>query len=178
MLQDVAVLTGGQVISEEVGFKIEKVVLKEIGQAKRVVIDKDNTTIVDGAGKQADIQGRIKAIKQQIETTTSDYDKEKLQERLAKLAVGFAFINFCAATETDHCESCTTHRSSRSTVGFATATLELSNRSSAASIPASAVSQGSGARKAVASVLARGSSADPAKASRNASSSRATGVKP
>ncbi len=101
MLQDVAVLTGGQVISEEVGFKLENVVLKDLGQAKRVVIDKDNTTIVDGAGKQADIQGRIKAIKQQVETTTSDYDKEKLQERLAKLAGGVAVINVGAATETE-----------------------------------------------------------------------------
>ncbi|HET6342190.1 MAG TPA: chaperonin GroEL [Gemmatimonadota bacterium] len=101
MLQDIAVLTGGQVISEEVGFKLENVVLKDLGQAKRVVIDKDNTTIVDGAGKQADIQGRIKAIKQQVETTTSDYDKEKLQERLAKLAGGVAVINVGAATETE-----------------------------------------------------------------------------
>jgi chaperonin GroEL len=101
MLQDIAVLTGGQVISEEVGFKLENVVLKDLGQAKRVVIDKDNTTIVDGGGKQADIQGRIKAIKQQVETTTSDYDKEKLQERLAKLAGGVAVINVGAATETE-----------------------------------------------------------------------------
>jgi chaperonin GroEL len=101
MLQDIAVLTGGQVVSEEVGFKLENVVLKDLGQAKRVVIDKDNTTLVDGAGKQADIQGRIKAIKQQIETTTSDYDKEKLQERLAKLAGGVAVINVGAATETE-----------------------------------------------------------------------------
>ncbi|HET9581706.1 MAG TPA: chaperonin GroEL [Gemmatimonadota bacterium] len=101
MLQDIAVLTGGQVISEEVGFKLENVVLKDLGQAKRIVIDKDNTTIVDGAGKQADIQGRIKAIKQQVETTTSDYDKEKLQERLAKLAGGVAVINVGAATETE-----------------------------------------------------------------------------
>ncbi|HET6360496.1 MAG TPA: chaperonin GroEL [Gemmatimonadota bacterium] len=101
MLQDIAVLTGGQVISEEVGFKLENVVLKDLGRAKRVVIDKDNTTIVDGAGKSDDIQGRIKAIKQQIETTTSDYDKEKLQERLAKLSGGVAVINVGAATETE-----------------------------------------------------------------------------
>ncbi|MGH7571573.1 MAG: chaperonin GroEL [Gemmatimonadota bacterium] len=101
MLQDISVLTGGQVISEEVGFKLENVVLKDLGQAKRIVIDKDNTTIVDGAGKAADIQGRIKAIKQQVETTTSDYDKEKLQERLAKLAGGVAVINVGAATETE-----------------------------------------------------------------------------
>ncbi len=101
MLQDIAVLTGGQVISEEVGFKLENVVLKDLGRAKRVVIDKDNTTIVDGAGKADDIQGRIKAIKQQVETTTSDYDKEKLQERLAKLSGGVAVINVGAATETE-----------------------------------------------------------------------------
>jgi chaperonin GroEL len=101
MLQDIAVLTGGQVISEEVGFKLENVVLKDLGRAKRVVIDKDNTTIVDGAGKADDIQGRIKAIKQQIENTTSDYDKEKLQERLAKLSGGVAVINVGAATETE-----------------------------------------------------------------------------
>jgi chaperonin GroEL len=101
MLEDVAVLTGGRVISEEVGFKLENVVLKDLGRAKRVVIDKDNTTIIDGAGKSDDIQGRIKAIKQQIETTTSDYDKEKLQERLAKLSGGVAVINVGAATETE-----------------------------------------------------------------------------
>jgi len=101
MLQDVAVLTGGQVVSEEVGFKLENVVLKDLGRAKRVVIDKDTTTIVDGGGKADDIQGRIKAIKQQIETTTSDYDREKLQERLAKLSGGVAVINVGAATETE-----------------------------------------------------------------------------
>ncbi|CAN5876582.1 chaperonin GroEL [soil metagenome] len=101
MLEDVAVLTGGKVISEEVGFKLENVVLKDLGRAKRVVIDKDNTTIIDGAGKSDDIQGRIKAIKQQIENTTSDYDKEKLQERLAKLSGGVAVINVGAATETE-----------------------------------------------------------------------------
>src|SRR5688572_25834944 len=101
MLQDIAVLTGGQVISEEVGFKLENVVLKDLGRAKRVVIDKDNTTIIDGAGKSDEIQGRIKALKQQIETTTSDYDREKLQERLAKLSGGVAVINVGAATETE-----------------------------------------------------------------------------
>jgi len=101
MLQDIATLTGGQVVSEEVGFKLENVTIKDLGQAKRVTIDKDNTTIVDGAGKAADIQGRIKAIKQQIETTTSDYDREKLQERLAKLSGGVAVINVGAATETE-----------------------------------------------------------------------------
>jgi chaperonin GroEL len=101
MLEDIATLTGGRVISEEVGFKLENVVLKDLGKAKRIVIDKDNTTIVDGGGKADDIQGRIKAIKQQIETTTSDYDKEKLQERLAKLSGGVAVINVGAATETE-----------------------------------------------------------------------------
>ncbi len=101
MLEDIATLTGGKVISEEVGFKLENVVLKDLGQAKRVVIDKDNTTIVDGAGKQADIKGRINSIKQQIEATTSDYDREKLQERLAKLAGGVAVISVGAATETE-----------------------------------------------------------------------------
>jgi chaperonin GroEL len=101
MLQDVATLAGGQVISEEVGLKLENVTLKDLGRAKRVTIDKDNTTIVDGAGKADEIQGRIKAIKQQIETTTSDYDREKLQERLAKLAGGVAVINVGAATETE-----------------------------------------------------------------------------
>jgi chaperonin GroEL len=101
MLDDIATLTGGKVISEEVGFKLENAVLSDLGRAKRVVVDKDNTTIVDGAGKRADIEGRIKQIRQQIETTTSDYDKEKLQERLAKLAGGVAIINVGAATETE-----------------------------------------------------------------------------
>jgi chaperonin GroEL len=101
MLQDIAVLTGGNVISEEVGFKLENAVLSDLGRAKRIVIDKDNTTIVDGAGKRADIEGRIKQLRQQVETTTSDYDKEKLQERLAKLAGGVAVINVGAATETE-----------------------------------------------------------------------------
>ncbi len=101
MLEDIATLTGGKVISEEVGFKLENVVLKDLGQAKRVVIDKDNTTIIDGAGKPADIKGRVNSIKQQIENTTSDYDREKLQERLAKLAGGVAVISVGAATETE-----------------------------------------------------------------------------
>ncbi|HUP19051.1 MAG TPA: chaperonin GroEL [Gemmatimonadota bacterium] len=101
MLEDIAVLTGGQVISEEVGLKLENVVLKDLGRAKRIVIDKDTTTIVDGAGKADQIQGRIKALKQQIETTTSDYDREKLQERLAKLSGGVAVIHVGAATETE-----------------------------------------------------------------------------
>jgi chaperonin GroEL len=101
MLQDVAVLTAGKVISEEVGFKLENTVLGDLGRAKRIVIDKDNTTLVDGAGKDKDIQGRISEIKVAIDKSTSDYDKEKLQERLAKLAGGVAVINVGAATETE-----------------------------------------------------------------------------
>jgi chaperonin GroEL len=101
MLQDIAILTGGQVISEEVGFKLENAVLNDLGRAKRVIVDKDNTTIVDGAGKPDAIQGRIKEIKAAIEKSTSDYDREKLQERLAKLAGGVAVINVGAATETE-----------------------------------------------------------------------------
>ncbi|HEX9611549.1 MAG TPA: chaperonin GroEL [Gemmatimonadales bacterium] len=101
MLRDIATLTNGQVISEEVGFKLENVVLNDLGQAKRLVVDKDNTTIVSGKGKKEAIQGRINEIKAQIEKSTSDYDKEKLQERLAKLAGGVAVINVGAATETE-----------------------------------------------------------------------------
>ena len=101
MLQDIAILTGGQVISEEVGFKLENAVISDLGRAKRIVIDKDNTTIIDGAGEDAKIQGRIKEIRAAIDKTTSDYDKEKLQERLAKLAGGVAVINVGAATETE-----------------------------------------------------------------------------
>ncbi len=101
MLRDVAVLTGGKVISEEVGFKLENTVLSDLGKAKRIVIDKDNTTIVDGAGKRAEIDGRIGEIRAAIDKSTSDYDKEKLQERLAKLAGGVAIINVGAATETE-----------------------------------------------------------------------------
>jgi chaperonin GroEL len=101
ILRDVAVLTGGQVISEEVGFKLENVTLNDLGRAKRVVIDKDNTTIVDGKGKPADIQGRISEIRSAVEKSTSDYDREKLQERLAKLSGGVAIINVGAATETE-----------------------------------------------------------------------------
>ncbi len=101
MLRDVAVLTGGKVISEEVGFKLENTVLSDLGKAKRVVVDKDNTTVVDGGGKHAEIDGRIGEIRAQIEKSTSDYDKEKLQERLAKLAGGVAIINVGAATETE-----------------------------------------------------------------------------
>ena len=101
MLQDVATLTAGQVISDEVGFKLENAVLSDLGRAKRIVIDKDNTTLIDGAGTQDSIQGRIKEIRGSIEKSTSDYDKEKLQERLAKLAGGVAVINVGAATEAE-----------------------------------------------------------------------------
>ena len=101
MLQDIAVLTGGQVISEEVGFKLENTVLSDLGAAKRVVIDKDDTTIVDGAGQKDKIQGRIEEIKVAIDKSTSDYDREKLHERLAKLSGGVAVINVGAATETE-----------------------------------------------------------------------------
>jgi chaperonin GroEL len=99
MLQDIAVLTGGQVISEDLGIKLENVTLDMLGRAKKVVITKDDTTIVDGAGKKADIVARVAQIKQQIEDTTSDYDREKLQERLAKLAGGVAVIKVGGATE-------------------------------------------------------------------------------
>ena len=101
MLQDISVLTGGQVISEEVGFKLENAVLSDLGSAKRVVIDKDNTTVIDGAGEADNIHGRIEEIKVAIDKSTSDYDREKLQERLAKLAGGVAVINVGAATETE-----------------------------------------------------------------------------
>jgi len=101
MLQDIAVLTGGNVISEEVGFKLENAVLNDLGSAKRIVIDKDDTIIVDGAGKRDAIQGRIGELKAAIDKSTSDYDSEKLQERLAKLAGGVAVINVGAATETE-----------------------------------------------------------------------------
>ena len=101
MLEDIAVLTGGKVISEELGFKLENTVISDLGNCKKIVVDKENTTIVEGAGKQAEIKGRIEQIKRQIDDTTSDYDKEKLQERLAKLAGGVAVINVGAATETE-----------------------------------------------------------------------------
>ncbi|MCL7977053.1 MAG: chaperonin GroEL [marine benthic group bacterium] len=101
MLQDIAVLTGGQVISEELGFKLENAVVSDLGSAKRVVVDKDDTTIVDGAGDHDAIKGRISEIRVAIDKTTSDYDQEKLQERLAKLAGGVAVINVGAATETE-----------------------------------------------------------------------------
>jgi chaperonin GroEL len=101
MLQDISVLTGGQVISEEVGFKLENAVLTDLGRAKRIVVDKDNTTIIDGAGTDDQIQGRVKEIRAAVEKSTSDYDKEKLQERLAKLSGGVAVINVGAATEAE-----------------------------------------------------------------------------
>jgi len=101
MLEDIAILTGGKLITEDLGIKLENVKIDDLGRAKRVTVDKDNTTIVEGAGKTADIQGRIALIKKQIEDTTSDYDREKLQERLAKLAGGVAVINVGAATETE-----------------------------------------------------------------------------
>ncbi|MBK9314379.1 MAG: chaperonin GroEL [Acidobacteria bacterium] len=99
MLEDIAILTGGQVITEDLGIKLENVELKDLGSAKRVVIDKDNTTIIEGAGRKGDLQGRIATIRRQVEDTTSDYDREKLQERLAKLAGGVAVIKVGAATE-------------------------------------------------------------------------------
>ena len=101
MLKDIAVLTGGQAITEDLGLKLESVTLKDLGRAKRITIDKDNTTIVEGAGKKADIEGRVKQIRTQIEDTTSDYDREKLQERLAKLVGGVAVVKVGAATESE-----------------------------------------------------------------------------
>src|SRR6266480_2378004 len=101
MLQDIAILTGAQAISEDLGIKLDKVTISMLGRAKKVMIEKENTTIVNGAGKKSDIEGRIKQIKAQIEETTSDYDKEKLQERLAKLAGGVAVIRVGGATETE-----------------------------------------------------------------------------
>ena len=99
MLEDIAILTGGKVIAEELGIKLENVTLQDLGRAKRIVVDKDNTTIIDGAGKKSEIEGRIKQIRAQIEETTSDYDREKLQERLAKLVGGVAVVRVGAATE-------------------------------------------------------------------------------
>src|SRR3982750_4804171 len=100
-LEDIAILTGGKVISEDLGIKLENVQMTDLGRAKKITIDKDNTTIVEGAGKQSDIEGRVKTIRAQIEDTTSDYDREKLQERLAKLVGGVAVIKVGAATETE-----------------------------------------------------------------------------
>jgi len=101
MLEDIAILTGGKAITEDLGIKLENVKLEDLGRAKKVTIDKDNTTIVEGAGKASEIEGRVKQIRQQIDITTSDYDKEKLQERLAKLVGGVAVIKVGAATETE-----------------------------------------------------------------------------
>lgn len=99
MLEDIATLTGGKLVAEELGIKLESIEVKDLGRAKRITVDKENTTIVDGAGKKADIEGRVKQIRAQIEETSSDYDKEKLQERLAKLVGGVAVINVGASTE-------------------------------------------------------------------------------
>jgi chaperonin GroEL len=101
MLEDISILTGGTAVMEETGAKLEGIKLEELGRAKRVTVDKDTTTIVDGAGSQKNIEGRIKQLRVQIEETTSDYDREKLQERLAKLAGGVAIIRVGAATETE-----------------------------------------------------------------------------
>ena len=101
MLEDIAILTGGKMISEDMGYKLENVKIEDLGRAKKITIDKDNTTIIDGAGKRADLEGRVKQIRAQIEETTSDYDREKLQERLAKLVGGVAVIKVGAATETE-----------------------------------------------------------------------------
>ncbi|MBI4508792.1 MAG: chaperonin GroEL [Deltaproteobacteria bacterium] len=101
MLKDIAILTGGQAITEDLGLKLESLTLKDLGRAKRVTVDKDNSTVVDGAGKKADIEGRVKQIRAQVEETTSDYDREKLQERLAKLVGGVAVIKVGAATEVE-----------------------------------------------------------------------------
>ena len=101
MLEDIAVLTGGHAITEDLGIKLENVKIEDLGKAKKITIDKDNTTIVEGSGKAGDIEGRVKQIRQQIDITTSDYDREKLQERLAKLVGGVAVIKVGAATETE-----------------------------------------------------------------------------
>ena len=101
MLEDIAILTGGKVISEDLGIKLENVKLEDLGKAKKITIDKDNTTIVEGAGKASDIEGRVKTLRAQIDETSSDYDREKLQERLAKLVGGVAVIRVGAATETE-----------------------------------------------------------------------------
>jgi chaperonin GroEL len=101
MLEDIAILTGGKLIAEELGIKLDNITLQDLGRAKRIVVDKDNTTIVDGAGKKSDLEGRIKQIRAQIDETTSDYDREKLQERLARLAGGVAVIKVGAATEVE-----------------------------------------------------------------------------
>jgi chaperonin GroEL len=101
MLEDIAILTGGRCITEDLGIKLENLQIDDLGKAKSVAVDKENTTVVEGGGKPSEIQGRINQIRRQIEETTSDYDREKLQERLAKLAGGVAVINVGAATETE-----------------------------------------------------------------------------
>jgi chaperonin GroEL len=101
MLEDVAILTGGRLITEEAGLKLENAIITDLGRAKRVVVDKENTTIIEGAGKKTDIKGRVDQIRKEIEDSTSDYDKEKLQERLAKLSGGVAVVNVGAATEVE-----------------------------------------------------------------------------
>ena len=101
MMEDIAIITGGKLITEDLGIKLENTKIEDLGRAKKITIDKENTTIVEGAGKRADIQGRINQIRKEIDDTTSDYDREKLQERLAKLAGGVAVINVGAATETE-----------------------------------------------------------------------------
>src|SRR5947199_9753213 len=104
MLEDLAILTGGKCITEDLGVKLENLKIEDLGQAKKITADKDNTTIVEGKGKRADITGRVKQIRSQSEETTSDYDREKLQERLAKLVGGVAIIRVGAATETERKE--------------------------------------------------------------------------
>src|SRR5476651_1938399 len=101
LMEDIAILTGGRCITEDLGLKLENITLEDLGKAKRITVDKENTTIVEGGGKSSDIAGRVSQIRRQIEETTSDYDREKLQERLAKLAGGVAVINVGAATETE-----------------------------------------------------------------------------
>jgi chaperonin GroEL len=101
MLEDIAILTGGQVVSEDLGIKLENLTVQDLGKAKRISIDKDNTTVIDGGGSRSALEGRVKQIRAQIDETTSDYDREKLQERLAKLIGGVAVINVGAATETE-----------------------------------------------------------------------------
>src|SRR5678810_932434 len=104
MLEDIAILTGGRAITEDLGIKLENIKMEDLGKAKKITIDKDNTTIVEGAGAQKEIEGRVKQIRTQVEDTTSDYDREKLQERLAKLVGGVAVIKVGAATETEMLE--------------------------------------------------------------------------
>src|SRR6185295_8676464 len=101
MLEDIAVLTGGKAITEDLGIKLENIKIEDLGKAKKITIDKDNTTIVEGAGKRKDIEARVKQLRVQVEETNSDYDREKLQERLAKLVGGVAVIKVGAATETE-----------------------------------------------------------------------------